>query len=125
LNASGVTSIKSADASLVTHTHLVQTELDLVLLPRLPMLRSQLQNDRLVLNAMAAGIPCLSSPSATFNPSPLIQPPLEAAAWIEALEALLSTASARADYRQALARWGLAHYGNTEGRHAAVSAYLN
>ena len=125
LNACGVISIKSADASLVTHTHLVQTDLKLVLLPCLPMLRSQLQNDRLVLNAMAAGIPCLSSPSATFNPSPLIQPPLEAAAWIEALEALLSTASTRTDYGHALARWGQAHFGNTEGQQAAVSAYLN
>lgn len=125
LNGHGLVHIPSQHASFVTPDHLQTAQIDLVLLPRGGQFWPGLADNRLVLNAIAAGCSCLSGPVTGFARSPLVQLGLDANTWVNAIKKLLDSPEAQTTYADTLRHWAGQHFDTKLGQASAAAAYLN
>jgi hypothetical protein len=121
----GLVSIPSQHASFVTPEHLQKAKIDLVLLPRGGQFWPGLADNRLVLNAIAAGSSCLSGPVTGLARSPLVQLGLDANAWVNEIEKLLGSPEAQTAYADKLRHWAGQQFDPKLGQASAAAAYLN
>ncbi len=123
LNTPRLIKVCSPHVSSVTHEHMQNAKLDMVLLPRSAQLLPSVASERLIMHAIAAGCACVSGPVAQLANTPLIQLKTDVPRWMATVRKILDSATEHTVYCTELQTWAATRYNAERGLTTAMAAY--